>query len=201
MLKKKSLRQYAVGRENIKREAMTISTERLVLEEITWDDLEDIHNLHSVPEVDEFNTLGIPKDIAETKDLIRRDIEYPPDKQRTSYCWKIEIKDSGEFIGLAGMFPSNDKYRLAEIYYKLHPDHWGRGYATEVSKALIKTGFEEMGLHKVEAGVATGNLASIRVLEKCGMTREGLRRRILPIRGKWFDNYHYAIVEDDPRDF
>ena len=66
-------------------------------------------------------------------------------------------------------------------------------------KALIKSGFEDLNLHKVEAGVATGNLASIRVLEKSGMTREGLRRRILPIRGKWFDNYHYAIVEDDPR--
>ena len=34
-----------------------------------------------------------------------------------------------------------------------------------------------------------------------GMTREGLRRKILPIRGEWKDNYHYAIVEDDPRDY
>jgi RimJ/RimL family protein N-acetyltransferase len=66
---------------------------------------------------------------------------------------------------------------------------------------LINTGFESFQLHKVEAGVATGNLRSIRVLEKAGMTREGLRRKILPIRGEWVDNYHYAIVEDDPRDY
>ncbi len=56
-------------------------------------------------------------------------------------------------------------------------------------------------LHKVEAGVAIGNIKSIRVLEKTGMTREGLRRKILPIRGEWVDNYHYAIVESDKRNY
>jgi ribosomal-protein-alanine N-acetyltransferase len=56
-------------------------------------------------------------------------------------------------------------------------------------------------LHKVEAGVATENIRSINVLEKSGMIQEGLRRKILPIRGAWIDNYHYAIVEDDPRDY
>lgn len=96
---------------------------------------------------------------------------------------------------------SQDKFRLGEIYYKLRPLFWGRGYATEVAKTLIKAGFEDFELHKVEAGVATENKASIRVLEKAGMIREGLRRKILPIRGEWMDNYHYAIVEDDPRNY
>ncbi len=81
------------------------------------------------------------------------------------------------------------------------PAHWGYGFATEVTNALIKCGFEDFNLHKVEAGVATENYKSIRVLEKSGMIREGLRRKILPIRGEWKDNYHYAIVEDDPRDY
>ena len=62
-------------------------------------------------------------------------------------------------------------------------------------------GLYTCGLHKVEAGVATENKKSVKVLEKTGMTREGLRRKILPIRGEWKDNYHYAIVEDDPRDY
>ena len=81
------------------------------------------------------------------------------------------------------------------------PKYWGKGYATEVAKGLIKVGFEEFKLHRVEAGVATDNVPSIRVLEKCGMIREGLRRKILPIRGEWKDNYHYAIIEDDSRDY
>ena len=99
------------------------------------------------------------------------------------------------------MHLSADKFKLGEIYYKLHPSYWGKGYATEIAKSLVKFGFEKMHLHKVEAGVQTENIQSIRVLEKAGMTREGLRRKILPIRGEWKDNYHYAIVEDDPRDY
>lgn len=180
---------------------MEITSERLILKEISWDDLEDIHHLHSSPEVDEFNTLGIPKDMHETKELIRPEIENKGKNPQKSFTWKIILKEPEIFIGLAGLTLSCDKFRLGEIYYKLHPDHWGKGYATEVSKALIKSGFEDFKLHKVEAGVATDNLKSIRVLEKSGMTREGMRRKILPIRGEWKDNYHYAIVEDDPRDY
>lgn len=180
---------------------MQITTSRLVLNEINWNDLENIHKLHLIPEVDEFNTLGIPKNIEETKGLIQPIIEKQGKADQHSYCWNILLKDNEKFIGNAGLILSLDKFKLGEIYYKLAPDFWGRGYATEVCKALIKSGFEEFNLHKVEAGVAIGNAASIKVLEKSGMIREGLRRKILPIRGEWVDNYHYAIVEDDPRDF
>jgi len=180
---------------------MEIHTERLLLREITWNDLESIHRLHSVPEVDEYNTLGIPGDIDETRELMRPDIEAKGKDPQSRYTWRIILKNSGEFIGLAGMTLSNNKFKLGEIYYKLLPEYWGKGYATEVARQLIITGFDTFHLHKVEAGVATGNERSIRVLEKVGMTREGLRRKILPIRGVWKDNYHYAIVEDDKRDY
>ena len=180
---------------------MEILTERLILREITWNDLESIHRLHSVPEVDEYNTLGIPKDIDETRELMRPDIEAKVKEPQSRYTWRIILKNSGEFIGLAGMILSNDKFKLGEIYYKLLPEYWGKGYATEVARQLIITGFGSFHLHKVEAGVATNNERSIRVLEKVGMTREGLRRKMLPIRGMWKDNYHYAIVEDDHRDY
>jgi [ribosomal protein S5]-alanine N-acetyltransferase len=180
---------------------MELESLRLKLIEIAWSDLQDIHNLHSIPEVDEFNTLGIPKDIEETRRIFRPLIEARIEQPRKSYSWKIILKESDVLIGLAGLTLSNDKYRLGEIYYKLNPLYWGNGYATEVTKTLIKTGFDYFHLHKVEAGVAVENIRSIRVLEKSGMIREGLRRKILPIRGHWIDNYHYAIVEDDPREY
>jgi len=180
---------------------MEIITERLLLREITWNDLEEIHMLHSIPEVDEYNTLGIPKNLDETRELIRKDIDAKKADPQSSYTWRVILKNTGDFIGLAGLTLSRDKFRLGEIYYKLLPDHWGKGYATEVAKNLIVVGFDKFKLHKVEAGVATDNDRSIRVLEKVGMTREGLRRKILPIRGEWIDNFHYAIVEEDSRDY
>lgn len=178
---------------------MNISTERLILTELTWADLNDVHNLHSVPEVDQFNTLGIPQTLEETKKVLKPDIDDQSKFTRSRYGWKIQLKDTKEFVGLSGMFLSNDKFKMAEFYYKFHPKFWGNGFATETAKALLKFGFERHNLHRIEAGVATENKASIRVLEKSGMTCEGVRRKILPIRGEWKDNFHFAIVEDDPR--
>ena len=180
---------------------INIESDRLVLKEIGWKDLNDIHRLHSFPEVDKYNTLGIPKSIDDTKDVIRPSIEDKEKEDRSIYCWTIRLKENDVFIGLAGMTLSARRFKMAEIYYKFLPEYWGKGYATETSKALVKYGFEEMKLHRIEAGVATGNKASVRVLEKTGMTNEGIRRKILPIREEWKDNYHFAILESDKRDY
>jgi ribosomal-protein-alanine N-acetyltransferase len=178
-----------------------IETERLLLSEITSDDLKNIHRLHSVPEVDQYNTLGIPETIEETEKLMQKCIKAKYKAPRESFTWKICLRETNQFIGLAGFSLSNDKFKLGEIYYKLHPDFWEKGYATEIAKGLVRVGFEDFNLQKVEAGVATENIKSIRVLEKIGMTREGVRRKILPIRGEWKDNYHYAIVKTDERNY
>ena len=210
---------------------MRIETDRLLLEELSLRDLEEVHRLHSIPEVDQFNTLGIPRDLEESRAHVQEEVEAAAAEPRKKFTWCIRLKAIGDtvsvkgpqdngipaegggtepgsphrptrpIIGLAGYVLSRDKYRLGEIWYKLDPDFWGLGYATEVARALVLKGFIDFGLHKVEAGVAVGNLRSVRVLEKCNMVREGRRRRVLPIRGRWVDNFHYAIVEDDPRDY
>ena len=180
---------------------MQLVTQRLALQEFEWSDLEDFHKLNSRPEVDEFNTAGISKNLAETKERLQKIIDQQSSDPRSTYTFKISLKNSNVFIGSCGIILSLDRFKLGEIHYSILPEHWGNGYATEISKALIKVGFEKFELHKVEAGVATENEKSIRVLEKSGMIREGLRKKILPIRGEWKDNYHYAIVEDDPRDY
>lgn len=182
-------------------EINNLETDRLSLLEIEKEDLEKLHRLHSIPEVDEFNTLGIPVSIKDTEQFLQQQIAAKSKTPRSSYMWKVLLKETGAFIGVAGFSLSNNKFKLGEIYYKLDPQYWGEGYATELAKGLVLLGFNIFGLHKVEAGVAIENIKSVKVLEKIGMTREGLRRKILPIRGEWKDNYHYAIVEDDPRDY
>ncbi len=183
------------------RKQMELQSFRLLLKEIGWSDLENIYQLSRIPEVDEYNTMGIPESVEDTKEMLRPIIDVNAGESKKSHHWTINRKSDGEFIGEAGLFLSCDKYRSGEIYYKLDPAYWGNGFATEVAKLLIKTGFEHFRLHRIEAGVATQNTKSIAVLEKTAMTREGLRRKILPIRGSWYDNYHYAILEDDPRDY
>jgi ribosomal-protein-alanine N-acetyltransferase len=179
---------------------MELKTDRLTIREVEWDDLNDIFILESSPEVDEYNTLGIPDSIDVTRDHLRPFIEDRRATNRKKYCWTIRLQATDEFIGLAGMSLSADRFRMGEIWYNLMPLHWGNGYATEAVKRVIRFGFESLHLHRIEAGVATENKRSIKVLEKAGLSIEGIRRKILPIRGNWVDNYHYAILEDDPWD-
>ena len=178
---------------------VTILTHRLLMEEVVMEDLTQIHHLHSTKEVDEFNTLGIPKNRDVTKALIIEIIENQKVDPQQQYHLKVCLSKSNEFVGMAGISLSRDKYNIGEIYYKLLPQFWGKGFATEIATNLLEYGFKVFKLHKIEAGVATENVQSIRILEKIGMTREGLRRKILPIRGKWKDNYHYGILDEDPR--
>jgi [ribosomal protein S5]-alanine N-acetyltransferase len=179
---------------------MDLLTDRLRLKEITWNDVDLIHELHSHQEVEEYNTIGIPRHTGDTLEVLLVSIEDRQMSIRSHFGWMIITQETEEFVGEAGMHLSGDNFRSSDIYYSFLPEHWNKGYATEVVKRMISFGFNELKLHRIQAGVATENERSIRVLEKAGMSREGLRRKVLPIRGEWKDNYHYAIVEDDPFD-
>ena len=177
---------------------MNLTTLRLLLRELVWDDLANIHRLHSYPEVAQFNTLDVPKDQEVTREVMRATIKNVAEANRTCYGWTIRIADQNLFVGEAGLNLSPPRHRRGDIFYKLLPEYWGHGYATEAAQALVRFGFGVLKLHRIEAGAATENHASVRVLEKIGMTREGIGRKILPTPGGWRDNYRYAILEDDP---
>ena len=100
-------------------------------------------------------------------------------------------------MGLIALNIGKANYKTAEVWYKIHVDHWKKGYTTEALTKLLGFGFKDLKLHRIEAGCAVENISSIRVLEKVGMTKEGMKRKKLPIRGEWKDNYFYAILEED----
>jgi RimJ/RimL family protein N-acetyltransferase len=178
---------------------MELKSKRLLLRELTWDDLEKIHELESIFQVNEFNTIGNPKNIEETRQNITPFIEAKEKSPQYKYGWSITTLENNEFIGMAGVNLSNDRFRIGEIFYKFLPNHWGKGYATEVSGKIIEFGFYTLKLHRIEASFATQNIRSRRVLEKCGMIKEGIARKILPIRGNWVDACLYSIIEDEYR--
>lgn len=178
---------------------MEILTGRIKLRLINLSDLTSIHKLHSLPETDAYNTLGIPKNIEETKSIIKAWIAENQLNEIKSYTFALETKSNGEFIGLFGLKVGNKKYNRAEVWYKIHSDYWGKGYATESLKALINFGFETLKLHRIEAGCAVDNIASLKVLEKSGMIKEGRCRQVLPLKSGWSDNFEYSILESDER--
>ncbi len=86
---------------------------------------------------------------------------------------------------------------MLKCWFKLHPNYWNKGYATESLNGIIQFGFENLKLHRIEAGCAIENKGSIKVLEKVGMTREAHTRKLLPLKSGWSDHYGYAILSTD----
>ncbi len=176
-----------------------ILTERLKLRLIELSDLDSIHNLHSLPETDEYNALGIPKDIEETKSIIESWIAENKLEEIKNFTFAIENKSNEKFIGLFGLKLGSKKYNNGEVWYKINSDFWKQGFATEALKGVIDFGFITLQLHRIKAGCAVDNLGSIKVLEKAGMIREGRGRQVLPLKSGWSDNFEYAILETDKR--
>ena len=162
-------------------------------------DLESIHELHSIPEVAQYNTLAIPKTIEDTKAIVTPLLLALEIQEIKKYTLAIEAIDSNIFMGLFGINIGHSKYARAELWYKLHPKFWNQGYATEIVKEVIDFCFNRLQLHRVEAGCAVENIGSIRVLENTGFKREGRCRKILPLASGWSDNFEYAILDTDPR--
>ncbi len=176
-----------------------LNSDRLSIRFIEMSDLDAIHALHSLPETDKFNTLGIPESIQETKSIIEVWCAGNKEVASKHLVCAIEQTEGKKFIGLIALRIGSEKFRNGEVWYKLHSDYWGKGYGTEALKTILNFGFDQVKLHRIEAGCAIDNIGSIKILEKVGMTREGRKRQVLPLKSGWSDNFEYAILETDDR--
>ncbi len=176
---------------------LLLQTKRLRIKDLELSDIAVIHTLHSLPEIDEFNTLGIPDTIDVTEKLVNEWIASRTQESRSTYVLSLRLIETQQFIGLVALNLGKPNYKTAEIWFKVHKDFWNKGYTTEAVTQLLDFGFNQLQLHRIEAGCATENIASAKVLEKVGMIREGMKRKKLPIRGAWKDNYFYGILEED----
>lgn len=167
---------------------------------IVADDFESIHQLLSLPETDRYNALGIPKSFEQTSGLAQKWIELMAAETVDAYTLAVVRRSDEAFVGLFGINLAQAKYRRAELWYKLHVDFWGQGYATELSRQAIAFCFDSWNLHRVEAGVAVENIGSIRVLEKSGMTCEGRKRENLPLSTGFSDSFIYSILANEYRE-
>lgn len=113
---------------------------------------------------------------------------------RSSIYWAIGLKSNGRIIGTGGFNYWNREQRRAEISYDMARDYWGKGYATAVVKSMIDFAFSNMNIKRIQATVAIHNIASIRVLEKAGFTKEGLMSNYGVLGGESKDFYMYGKV-------
>jgi RimJ/RimL family protein N-acetyltransferase len=144
------------------------------------------------PEVTRTMTWPPHKDIDVTRSVLRRMIDAW--EQGTRFPFMIIEKSSNQAVGMIEIRPEDHK---AELGYVLAQTHWGKGYMTEAARALLDWAFQQPEIYRVYATTSVDNIGSQRVMEKIGMTREGLMRRYIihpSVSAEPVDSYLYAIV-------
>lgn len=144
-------------------------TERLSMRALTESDAETFYRLNSNPEVMRYTSEPPVSSIAEAREAIAT---YP-DWDTVGYGrWACVRKGDAEICGFCGL-KYLEEIDEVDLGFRFFPDYWGKGLATEAGFACLQFGFEVIGLEYVIALVLPENRASIRVLEKVGMTCEG----------------------------
>lgn len=130
-------------------------------------------------------------------EFVQMFINQQKEEPRTKFQLAVVLKEENRLIGNCGIRVNDSQLREANIGYELNPQYWGQGYATEAAQAILKFGFEELKMHRIWSWCVAENIASFRILEKIGMHREGHLREKELIKGRWYDNFIYAILENE----
>ena len=169
-----------------------LETERLILREITFDDAPDVFRIYTDPAVMRYWGSGPMQSIEEA----RRKIEAigAAFRAREGIRWGITSKGDDRLIGSCGHWRLMKQHFRSEIGYELAPEHWGQGLMTEAIGAIVRFGFERMGLHSIEAQIDPDNLASRKVLEKLGFVQEGYFRENYCLDGQFTDTAVFSLL-------
>ena len=146
-----------------------LETERLILRRLTRADAENLFLLESDPAVMRFINGGkpTPREVIENEMLPWLLGEY---RHAEGYgVWAAIEKSTGDFIGRVSLRAHEGGLEKVELGYRLRRSAWGKGYATEASRALVDKGFSELGARRIFAETMTVNAASRRVMEKVGL--------------------------------
>jgi RimJ/RimL family protein N-acetyltransferase len=151
---------------------VVVTTRRLVLRPFTDMDRAPFFELNTHPAVVE--SLGSSPTRAESDDMVDR---YRAELAREGWgLWAVEVNDGdAPFVGMVGLHRVRPELPCApavEVGWRLHPNWWGHGYATEAAAASLRYGFEEGGLEEIVAFTTTLNTRSQAVMERIGMQRD-----------------------------
>lgn len=172
-----------------------LETDRLILRKLTLEDADDMFFYCSNEAVSEYVTWDTHQTLSDTDKFIRFVLDKYEKHQVAP--WGIEYKGNGRFIGTIDFISWQPNQKIAEIGYVLSQDYWGQGLMTEAAREVIKFGFEHMNLVRIQARCFVENIGSARVMEKAGMSFEGIIRKGLFIKGKHRDGKLYSIVKEE----
>ncbi len=169
-----------------------LTTERLTLRAVEKTDANEIFFLRSDNRVLQYLDKAPEKSVDETLAFIER--IQKDQANNDGILWGITLKDDPLIIGSIGYWRMQKEHYRAEIGYTLHPGQQGKGMMQEAMNAVLQYGFEAMKLHSVEANINPENIASMKVLEKCGFVKEAYFKENYYYDGKFIDSVIYSLI-------
>jgi ribosomal-protein-alanine N-acetyltransferase len=169
-----------------------LTTERLVLRQMTKEDANDVLLLRADESVSKYiarKPYTMLEEVYSFIDKITKGIT----NNECGY-WAIALKSTNNLIGTACIWHINMENSRAEIGYELHPSHQKKGIMQEALPILIEYAFEIMKLHSLEANVYPENAASIKLLEKNGFVREAYFKDYFFFDGRFMDTAIYSLI-------
>lgn len=167
------------------------------LREFESTDLDAMASYAGDPEVMGWIATGGVSDRASTQAYLDNLMSAARAPSRARFELAVESRELGSLVGAVRMSINSREHARGDIGYLVAREHWGKGYATQAARLIVRFGFEQLWLHRIFAHVRPDNAASIRVLEKAGLSLEGrLRRHMRMHDGSWRDSLLYAVVRD-----
>lgn len=151
-----------------------IATERILLRELTDDDVPALFEIFSHPEVMRYWSSPPLKSTAQARALLEHIRESF--RKQDLFQWGIALQNENHIIGTCTLAQLDASNRRAEIGYVLARTYWGQGLMHQALPALVDFAFTTLMLNRIEADVDPRNAASLRLLERLGFQREGLLR-------------------------
>lgn len=174
-----------------------LETERLILREISGNDVAAMFHQRSKKELMEYISIPLLKSKQDAEDLVKN-YQFLFE-QKISISWAITVKGKSDMIGTVG-YPrvSKENYR-GEIGYSLDPAYWGNGYMHEAVTEVLKYGFDQLKFHRIEAMINPKNNASVNLVLKHGFVKEAHFREYTFFEGEFWDTEVYALLASNYR--
>ena len=170
----------------------TLSTERLTLRAIRESDFLDMFEYARLPSVTRYLLWREHPSESFTRSYLR----YVENRYAIGdfYDWAVVERESGKMIGTCGFTSIDIANNSCEIGYVLNPDFCGKGYATEAAREVLRFAKEVLDLHRAEARFMKGNDASVKVMERLGMSFEGYSIDSMFVKGSYRTIGTYAVI-------
>ena len=177
---------------------MRLETERLILRNLKYDDLDDFHAYRSDPEICRFQDFE-PFSIADSKSFIDsvKALEFGAPGEW--FQLGVELKRNNRLVGDIALKPEKEEPRVVEIGATLSIEHRGKGIAIEAFTRVFEHLFSETETHRIFGILDTENTGSLRLTENLGFRREGEFKKSYWDKNlnEWRDEYLYALLKED----